>query len=218
MEPGALRPYERSLITGEALALHRDDGRPLTVLDVDRWRGSADATDLEVLACALAPALDIGCGPGRIVEALARLGRFAIGIDISATAVELTRARGVTALRRSVFAPLPGEGRWNSALLLDGNIGIGGAPDVLLQRVGRLLADGGVVLVETCPDPDADERLSARFTRTGVPIGAPFAWANLGSNALHRLARGAGLTVERTWEANGRTFTVLQATAGGDIT
>ncbi len=211
MEPGALRPYERSLVTGESLALHRDDGRPVTVLDVDRWRSAADETDLEVLRHAVAPALDIGCGPGRIVEALAGLGRFAVGIDISSTAVELTRARGVNALRRSVFAPLPGEGRWNSALLLDGNIGIGGAPDVLLGRVRQLLAGGGIVIVETDPDPDADDRLTARFTRTGRPFGAAFAWAQLGRNALAGLAPRAGFTLEHTWQAGGRTFAVCTA-------
>ena len=31
-------------------------------------------------------------------------------------------------LRRDLFAPLPGEGRWHHVLLADGNIGIGGDP------------------------------------------------------------------------------------------
>ena len=37
-------------------------------------------------------------------------------------------ARGVNVLERSVFAGVPGQGRWRSVLLLDGNIGIGGDP------------------------------------------------------------------------------------------
>ncbi|HJQ43573.1 MAG TPA: class I SAM-dependent methyltransferase, partial [Jatrophihabitantaceae bacterium] len=120
MEPSALLPYERSLITGERLALYSHDSRSATLLDVDRWRRPADATDLAILEHAVGPALDIGCGPGRITAALNRRGLFTIGIDISAVAVAMAQARGVTALRRDVFRPLPGEGRWNSVILLDG--------------------------------------------------------------------------------------------------
>ena len=43
--------------------------------------------------------------------------------------------RGVAALLRDVFDPVPGEGRWETALLADGNIGIGGDPVALLERV-----------------------------------------------------------------------------------
>ena len=43
--------------------------------------------------------------------------------------------RGVTGPARDVFDPLPGEGRWETALLADGNIGIGGDPVALLRRL-----------------------------------------------------------------------------------
>ena len=41
---------------------------------------------------------------------------------------------GGPALVRSVFETLPGEGRWDTVLLMDGNIGIGGDPAALLGR------------------------------------------------------------------------------------
>jgi hypothetical protein len=48
-----------------------------------------------------------------------------LGVDSSATAVEMTRRRGGTAICRDLFAPLPAEGSWEQILLTDGNIGIG---------------------------------------------------------------------------------------------
>lgn len=213
MEPGALLPYERSLITGEALSLYHHETRSLTLLDVDRWRQPADATDLAILEHAVGPALDIGCGPGRITEALNRRGLFAIGIDISAVAVAMAQSRGVTALRRDVFRPLPGEGRWNSVVLLDGNLGIGGHPEALLRRARQLLAPGGLALTETHPDPYADERLTVRFTHTGTPIGAPFPWALVGDAVLRDMADRVGLVATEAWTADERSFTVLRRPA-----
>jgi len=48
----------------------------------------------------------------------------ALGIDQSATAVDLARRSGAPALRRDVFGPLPGAGRWSTVLLADGNVGM----------------------------------------------------------------------------------------------
>ena len=88
------------------------------------------------------------CGPGRHVRALAHRGVLAVGVDVSAAAVSLARSRGTLALRASVFDHIPGAGSWRSALLLDGNIGIGGSPTLLLRRIGSLLAPAGEVLTE----------------------------------------------------------------------
>ena len=46
--------------------------------------------------------------------------------------------RGAPALCRSVFDPLPAEGRWAAVLALDGNIGIGGDPVAFLDRMRHL--------------------------------------------------------------------------------
>ena len=210
MEPGALMPYERSLITGETLGLYHDASRSTTLLDVARWRGPADATELTILNHAIGPALDIGCGPGRITEALNRRGVFTIGIDISAVAVAMARGRGVTALRHDVFRPLPGEGRWNTVVLLDGNIGIGGRPEALLRRAHDLLVPDGLALVETHPDPSADERLTVRFTQAGTPIGTQFPWALVGRTVLGELADRVGFTTRDALMTHDRSFSVLR--------
>ena len=72
-----------------------------------------------------------------------------------------TRSSG----RSSARCPTPG--RWRSALLLDGNIGIGGRPARLLARIASLLAPGGAILVELA-GPDTSHRRDAGPNRNGV--------------------------------------------------
>ena len=67
---------------------------------------------------------------------------IALGLDAAAAASEIALARGAPVLQRSIFASVPGAGRWCSALLQDGNIGIGGDPEALLARIRALLRSG----------------------------------------------------------------------------
>ncbi|MFD7013570.1 methyltransferase domain-containing protein, partial [Streptomyces sp. NPDC059928] len=121
-------PYTDALRSGRGpLFLRRPDGW-LLPLDVERWCAEPDLADRTVLRRCRGAVLDIGCGPGRLVAALAAEGVAALGVDVSPEAVRRTRALGGSALCRSVFDQLPGEGRWDTALLLDGNVGIGGGP------------------------------------------------------------------------------------------
>ena len=120
-------------------------------LPVRRWFLPADPAEHPALDRATGPALDIGCGPGRHLIALAERGVFALGIDISPNMLDAARARGANVLERSVFDRVPGASRWRTALLLDGNIGIGGDPVALLSRVTELLAPDGRIIVEIEP-------------------------------------------------------------------
>ncbi|MET9972278.1 class I SAM-dependent methyltransferase, partial [Streptomyces sp. NPDC006356] len=150
-------PYAAALRSGHGpLFLRRADGW-LLPLEVERWCARADSVDREVLDRCEGTVLDVGCGPGRLVAELAARGRTVLGIDVSAAAVDRTVRLGGTALRRSVFEPLPGEGRWDTVLLMDGNVGIGGDPRALLDRVAALLRPGGLLIAETAP-VDVDER------------------------------------------------------------
>lgn len=136
----AADPYATALRAGRGpLFLRRADGW-LLPLDVERWCAHADPVDLDVLNRCEGAVLDVGCGPGRLVAELAARGRTALGIDVSETAVHHAVRLGGQALRRSVFDSLPGEGRWDTVLLMDGNVGIGGDPRALLDRVAGLLS------------------------------------------------------------------------------
>jgi SAM-dependent methyltransferase len=217
-------PYSDALVRGRGpLFLRRTDGW-LLPLEVERWCARADAVDMKVLGHCEGAVLDVGCGPGRLVAELAAGGRTALGIDVSETAVAHTLRLGGPALRRSVFEPLPGEGRWGTALLVDGNLGIGGDPAALLRRVSQLVAPGGLLIAETVPDvgagvdADVDERVSVHVVRaTDAPGGAAgpaFPWARLGTPALLRYAAHAGWRPDGQWSAGGRSFVALRNRSG----
>jgi SAM-dependent methyltransferase len=209
MQIDALPAYEHSLARGTALHLRHPDGRTVT-LDVARWLAPADAVDLDALDRAVGPALDVGCGPGRIVAGLAAHGHLALGIDIAATAVAMTRARGLNALRRDVFGHVPGRGRWATAVLLDGNIGIGGDPLALLSRIRALLTPLGRVIVETHHEGAVDDRQRVRFVVCDDIVGPEFAWAFVGADALVEYAWRAGFGAAQRWTNGARAFVMLE--------
>jgi len=188
--------------------LRTTDGQPLPTR-AHHWVETLTAEDDAVLARAVPPVLDVGCGPGRHVLSLAERGVVALGIDITPAALDLARHRGAPVLARSVFERVPGAGRWASALLLDGNLGIGGHPAVLLERVASLLEPTGTVLVELEPPRTTKDAAVVRFDIGGV-AGPWFAWTAVGADGLAAPAAAAGLVVEDVWPAGDRWFGCLR--------
>jgi SAM-dependent methyltransferase len=185
------------------------EGAPARPVPFGRWLGPATAADEAVLARAEGPVLDVGCGPGRHVRALARRGVLALGVDASPAAVTLARARGTVVHQGSIFARVPGPGLWGSALLLDGNLGIGGDPARLLARIAGLLRPAGAVLAEIDPPGWLTRPVRARLAG---PDGRsePFGWALVGADGVHTVARDAGLAVEDLWADGARWFALLR--------
>jgi SAM-dependent methyltransferase len=181
----------------------------LQPLPLDRWVGAADASDGAVLALAAGPVLDLGCGPGRHLAALQARGLAALGVDLSPVAVRLARRRGAAAIPGDVFGTVPYAGRWRTALLLDGNIGIGGAPGALLRRTRELLAPGGSALVELDP-PGAPTRRTRIRIEAGGDVSEWFRWARVGVDGIEPLAARAGLRVEDVLCAGGRWLVRLR--------
>jgi SAM-dependent methyltransferase len=203
--------YDRAL-DGERCWVRRDDGQ-LRSLPVRRWLGGRHADDCfddAVVGLCEGPTIDLGCGPGRLVTQLIRRGIPALGVDLSATAVGLARRSGAPVLRRDVFGPLPGAGRWHTVLLADGNIGLGGDPIRVLQRAADLMSRGGRCLAEF----DAMARgLHTGWVRleSSHTIGPWFRWASVGIDCATELAEEAGLALNRIHPIGDRVVAALTA-------
>jgi SAM-dependent methyltransferase len=168
--------------------------------------------DMLVVARCEPPVIDLGCGPGRMVQALSESGRAALGVDMSSVAVGLSMARGL-ALRRRINQPLPAEGRWGTALLMDGNVGMGGDVATLLARCAQLVRPGGLVICEV-------DRVSGRHEsrsvvlRTAEATSVALRWSRVGTAALLRAARSLDLLLVEEWTAGGRVFVALRSMNG----
>lgn len=186
-----------------------DDAPRSARIDVAAFLADGDEVDHRVVGGLRGPVLDVGCGPDRLVRCAILAGHLALGVDVSRTAVDVARDRGLPVLRRSVFERLPLEGEWRAVLLIDGNIGIGGAPAPLLARCAALAHPAGEIVVETRPDAIRDRAFDAVVTdgrglRSGV-----FPWAEVGVAALASHAARANLRVRETWSGGGRTFATV---------
>lgn len=214
--------YERAL-DGESCWIRHDDGevRPLPAHrwmnpadrpahDSDGERASDEAFDEAVAQMCSGPTIELGCGPARLVARLVQRGIPALGIDRSATAIRLASLGGAPALLGDVFEPLPGTGRWQTVLLVDGNVGLGGDPRRILGRAAELLGRGGRCVAEF------DTRaigIQGRWVRleSGRDVGPWFRWASVGVDSAASLAAQVGLTLTGVRMIDGRVIATLAA-------
>ena len=197
--PSALAVYAEALARAGVAALRSRVSatarmRPLAI---GRWVAGADAVDERALAGLRGPVLDVGCGPGpppararppRRVRARRRPlpgRRRRWPADAAPTR---------SSARSSARSRTPARGQ--SALLLDGNIGIGGSPARLLRGSLALLAPGGTILVElAAPETDTIETLARIETPSSVSEW--FAWAEVSAASIGELADRVGVRVSR---------------------
>ena len=215
---GGSEPYARALQRSAQapLVLHESTRGRLTsriTMDVDRWSADADVTDLALLAAVNGPVLDIGCGPGRMVRGAVRLGLEVLGIDVSPAAIEVARAEGLPVLFGSVFDAMPNEGRWQTALLVDGNIGIGGDVPAMLARCRELISPDGEIIVELASDPTTDRAYTGTLVDSDGGSSALFPWAEVGLDRVAELAPLNRLALVQSWVTDGRAFCRLAATS-----
>ncbi|MEM6105313.1 methyltransferase domain-containing protein [Mycobacterium sp. 050272] len=212
--------YDRAL-GGERCWIRHDDGE-VRVLPAHRWLGARcspngglvddldEVFDEAVTQMCSGPTIELGCGPGRLVARLFERGIPALGIDRSATAIRLAGRGGAPALLGDVFEPLPGMGRWQTVLLVDGNVGLGGDPRRILARAAELLRRGGRCVAEF----DADAiGIRARWVRleSACDVGPWFRWASVGVDSAAALATQVGLTLTGVRLISGRVIASLAA-------
>ncbi|MFJ2370388.1 class I SAM-dependent methyltransferase [Microbacterium sp. NPDC087665] len=207
---GGDAPYDVALRNGggtlRLIEQAADGGRRI---EIARFLAAADAADESVVERIRGPVLDVGCGPGRLLHAAIRAGLLGLGVDVSRTAVEHARERGLPALQLSVFEPLPQEGAWETLLLLDGNIGIGGEPIALLARCAQIISPWGSICAEVDPDPDADRGYEATVVDDDGRSSSPFPWYDIGAAAVRKRVQGTALEIVEEWTASGRAFVRL---------
>lgn len=180
----------------------------LRSLPVHEWAADASPLEQGLLARIDGPVLDLGCGPGRLVAALGERGITALGVDSSPCAIGLAHQRGAAVLERSVFDRIPCVGRWRTAILLDGNIGIGGDAGRLLRRCAELTGPRGSTLVEVDPPGHPTSVVEVRL-ELGDHYGEWFPWALVGADGAEAVAAEGGHRVAETWTADRRWFVRL---------
>ena len=201
--------YDRAL-GGERCWVRDEDGE-VRPLPAHRWLG--DRPDGEPFGEAVtqmcsAPTIELGCGPARLVARLIERGIPALGIDRSATAIRLAGRGGAPALLGDVFEPLPGMGHWQTVLLVDGNIGLGGDPRRILGRAAELLCRGGCCV--TVFDAEAiGIRAHWEGLESAGDVGPWFRWASVGVDSAATLAGQVGLTLTGVRLVGGRVIANL---------
>ena len=219
LPPGLARVGGMTTLSLASVYTHALQGHPCTVWEGDlapqtlpthAWLAGVGTSDKALLSHCEGPTIDIGCGPGRMTEALALAGHPVLGIDIVPEAVRQTRGRGVQALRRSVFDRVPGEGRWGTALLADGNIGIGGDPVALLERARELVGSAGRVVVDVAPWGTGVVTRHVRL-ETSHGLSGEFPWTSVGADAIQAVADAAGLGRATGHRYGDRWWAVVEA-------
>jgi hypothetical protein len=109
-----------------------------------------------------------------------------------------------------VFEPLPGTGRWQTVLLADGNVGLGGDPWRVLRRASELLRRGGQCVDEF---DSASVGVNTGWVRleSSRAIGPWFRWASVGIDCAARLADDVGMALTENHPIGSRVVASLGA-------
>jgi hypothetical protein len=121
-------------------------------------------------------------------------------------------ARGGLALRRRINQPLPAEGRWGTALLMDGNVGMGEDVATLLARCAQLVRPGGLVICEVDRVSGRHESRTVVLRREATSVA--LRWSRVGAAALLQAAKSLDLLLVEEWTAGGRVFVALRSMSG----
>ena len=185
-----------------------EDGRR-TLLDLPKWTAPPRGADLHLLERCTGSTLDIGCGPGRLTRGLVRMGLPCLGVDVAPVAVAMARLGGTPVLHASVYDAVLDGAVWDTVLLADENVGIGGDPVALLARCRELLAPGGRVLVELEPPSTRTRLVRVRIDSSSGRTSRWFPWAHVSAADAADVAARAGLDVVTRWQESGRWFAEL---------
>lgn len=177
---------------------------------IESRRLGTDAAILDaVLERAPGSVLDVGCGEGWLARALTERGVRAVGVDGSAPLVEAARGRGGTfhlASYEEIAAdPSILGGGFDAAIFNFALLHEEVAP--LLRAVGRLLAPGGSLFLQTVhpweargEEPYADGWRTEHFTGFGSAFPEPMPWYSRTLGSWVAVLRESGYTLDEARE------------------
>lgn len=149
-------------IEGPPLVLESDDGelREADLQPADFFSTSDAwlAWERQVLACATGTILDLGAGAGRHSLHLQELGHRVTAVDASPGCVEVCRSKGIRDVRLLDIRDLPRHERWDTVLLMGGNLGLAGDWEPtrrLLLELADNTEPGGCLIGDTV-DPTSE--------------------------------------------------------------
>ena len=182
-------PTDEELSSAYGAWYRPESGRRFGVLGDEllrRTRGSL-AARLDAIAPP-GPVLDVGAGDGTLIDALARRGRAATGLE---------RAAARKDLRHEPIEEMDGEWAavvfWHSLEHLP-------APGEAIRHAARLLAPGGVVVVAV---PDGGSLQARAFGDRWLHLDRPRHLVHLTGRALTTGLERQGLSVERVSAVRG---------------
>jgi len=174
--------------------------------------------------------LDIGCGAGRVALWLQLRGFEVMGIDVSATAIEVCRLRG---LRNCLVMPVEKlnfpAASFDTVLAMGNNLGLAGTVPgtiellrklhVMTTREGRIIGSGRDPSKTDNPAHLAYHELNRK---AGKPIGQVRLQVRFGEEAsdwfnlllvsipeVDEIAKNAGWKLERNFEGENGTYAVV---------
>ena len=173
-----------------------DGGQPGgEVLDLASTAGGRRRTppSSRLLATLADPVLDVGCGPGRIVAALAAAGRPALGVDPARGGRRRHPPPGAGAAALGV-RPAAGRGAVGRCCCWTAT-SASAATRGPVAPVRGLVRPGGRVVAEVEPPGTRPAPVTVRWTgrRTRGPW---FPWARVAADDVRRVAAAAGLRID----------------------
>ncbi|WP_224824399.1 bifunctional 2-polyprenyl-6-hydroxyphenol methylase/3-demethylubiquinol 3-O-methyltransferase UbiG [Cognatishimia sp. MH4019] len=182
---------------GKMLTIRRDDGHTDAHDPGLYFTEAPFAHEVDLLAQAQAPVLDVGCGAGRTLLWLERHGIKATGIDLSPGAVDVSRSRGCGDVRHGdVMADKPDAlagDLFQTVFLFGNNLGIGGTIEGaanLLRRIAQLMQPGGHLFVTGLDIAQTEDPRHLAYHRANLSRGNRAARSKCGSNMKAGLTAG----------------------------
>ncbi|MFL5300177.1 MAG: class I SAM-dependent methyltransferase [Anaeromyxobacteraceae bacterium] len=166
---------------------------PLAVEEVQRLLYRRRVRQVERLAGGRGRVLDIGCGPGLLLEAFRRRGWEVHGTELSDTAAARARSIGIPVQVGALDAwPWP-DGHFDAVTLWH-VLEHWADPATVLAQVARLLRPGGAAMVAV---PNFGS-IEAQLTRDGwFHLDVPRHLVHFTPGSLERALAAAGLVVQR---------------------